>query len=71
MPRAAHRIADQETFGERPVIVAALSRHREHLRAGTRQQYLFLADMPGKHARRRPVPRGQTPCVRSGPLGLA
>ena len=45
MPGATHGLADDETFGERPVIVRASGADREDLRAAAHQQNLLVADM--------------------------
>ena len=50
MPGAAHRVADQQPFGERAVIVAAVRADGEDLAAAARQQHLLVADMADQHA---------------------
>ncbi len=50
MPWAAHRIADQQPFGQWPVIVAAVRRHGEDLVASAYQQDLVAAGVTDQHA---------------------
>ena len=71
MPRAMHRIADQQTFGQRPMIVAALGADREHIFALAGQQHLLLADVTDKQAAVGEVGRWNALCqVGAGGLGL-
>ena len=44
MPRATHRLADHETFGERPVVMRAMGADRENL---------VLPGAPAERPRRR------------------
>src|SRR5580704_14757877 len=45
MPRAAHALADDETFGERPMIMRAMRADGEDLVAASHQQHLLVTDM--------------------------
>ena len=69
MPRAAHRVADQQSFGQRTVIVAARRTDGEQLGALARQQHLLVADMAHKHAAVGKVGEGNT-LAQIGPAGL-
>ncbi len=69
MPGAAHGVADQQSFGERTVIVAARRADGEQLGAGPRQQHLLVADMAEKHAAVGEVGEGNT-LAQIGPAGL-
>ena len=48
--RAANRVAHEEAFGERTVVVRAMRTDREDSIAGARQKNLILADVPEDHA---------------------
>src|ERR1700736_6479144 len=45
MPRAAHALADDETFGERPMIMRAMRADGEDLVTASHQQHLLVTDM--------------------------
>ena len=69
MPGAAHRVADQQAFGERTVIVRAGCADGEHLVAAARQQHLLVADMAEQHGAVGEVGEGNT-LAQIGPAGL-
>ena len=50
VPGTAHALADNDTVGERAVIVAAMGADREHLGADAHEQHLLVADMADKLA---------------------
>src|SRR5262249_8543290 len=50
MPGAPHRVADQESLGERPVVVRAMRPDREHVRALPGKHDLLVADVAEQHA---------------------
>ena len=49
VPGATHRVANQETLGERALIMGALGTDREHLAAAAHQQNLLVAGMTDEH----------------------
>ena len=44
MPGTAHRVADDQALGERPVVVRAVRADREELVAAPRQDHLVVVD---------------------------
>ena len=50
VPRAADRVCDDQSIGERSVIVRAVCADGEQLVAGAREQNVFVADAPRQHA---------------------
>src|SRR5262249_37188738 len=49
MPRTAHGFADEETLGQRAVVVRALGAHRQQLLPAARQQHRLASSLPEKH----------------------
>ena len=49
VPGATHRIANQKTLGEGPLIMGTLSTYCEYLPAAAHQQNLFVAGMTDEH----------------------
>jgi hypothetical protein len=49
MPRAAHRIVDQQPFGKRAVVVRAGRTDREELRAAAHQDHRLAPYVPEQH----------------------
>ena len=50
VPGATHRVANQETLGERALIMGALGTDCEHLAAAAHQQNLLVAGMTDEHS---------------------
>jgi hypothetical protein len=46
MPRAPDRVLDNQSIGERSVIVGAMGTHRKELTTGTSQHGVLVADAP-------------------------
>jgi hypothetical protein len=46
MPRAPDRVLDNQSIGERPVIVSAVGTHGKELTTGTSQHGVLVADAP-------------------------
>ena len=53
MQRTSNRVANDEAFGERAVIVRAVRPDREQLITGTRQQHVIIADTSEQRAAAR------------------
>jgi hypothetical protein len=52
VPRAAHRVADDQSVDEWAVIMSAVSANREQLVARAHQQHVLVAHAPEHHAAR-------------------
>ena len=50
VPRASNRVAHDEAFGKRTVIVRAMRADREESIAGASQKNMILSDVPEDHA---------------------
>jgi hypothetical protein len=49
MPRAAHRVVDEQTFRERPAIMRTGGADRENLLTPAGEQHGLLADVSEEH----------------------
>lgn len=49
MPRAADRVADDESFTQRTAVMGAGGANRKGLRATAGQKYRFVADLTDEH----------------------
>ena len=58
VPRAAHRVADDEPLGERAAVVRAFAADGEDFALGPRQDHRILADMSAEHGVGRKVALG-------------
>jgi len=50
VPRAAHAVAVDQPFGQRPAVVGAGRADREHVGAAARQQHRFAVRMTEQRA---------------------
>ena len=69
VPRAAHGVADHETFGERAAVVRAVAPTANTSVAAAHQQHLLVADMAEQLAAVGELSERDAR-VRSGPLGF-
>ena len=60
MPRAADRVADDESFTQRTAVMGAGSANRKDLRATAGQKYRFVADLTDEHCTIGKVTFGNT-----------